>query len=326
MSEKKEEELQEAARRVMSLLQSALSQPAARDRVSADFANQPHTSRQEVPQQKNTLEQNMARSFPGLFVKNLGKKVTGKRGPHSTVTDMKRRLSTVKCFPVQFYLVNKYMEKTPKAVDELTLLQSGMGRRTISITDDADHSWLSTKLEETYSKMADLKGAWMLYKAVGGSGQRELCIVPPEAEGYTGAYLNTVARGKSTLYIVPIQGTLDTSPLPYTAKEFEKMPKAACDMCSENMPVQLLAAHVASCKTVELSSDSAEQTCLSSPDNSPAMEVIVQNFPDDTPSVDTSVTTACPICEQFYPSDFVEIHASYCGERFCDETEAIDFV
>lgn len=81
---------------------------------------------------------------------------------------------------------------------------------------------------------------------VGGSGQRKLCIVPPEAEGYTGAYLNTVACGKSTLYIVPVQGTLNTSPRPYSAKKFEKMPKATCHTCSASMPVQVLAAHVTS--------------------------------------------------------------------------------
>lgn len=93
----------------------------------------------------------------------------------------------------------------------------------------------------------------------GGSGQRKLCLVPPEAEGYTGAYLSTVARGKSTLYIVPVQGSLDTSPLPYSAKEFEKMPKATCHTCAENMPVQLLAAHVSCCEILKLSDDTDEQ-------------------------------------------------------------------
>ncbi|XP_067220741.1 uncharacterized protein [Chanodichthys erythropterus] len=230
------------------------------------------------------------------------------------------------------------MEKTPKASDELTLLQAGMGRRTITVKDDSDHSWLSRKLEETYPKMTDLNGAWMLYKAVGGSGQRKLCIVPPEAEGYTGAYLSSVARGKSALYIVPVQGTLDMSPLPYSSKEFEKMPKTTCRNCYENMPVQFLAAHVASCKTVTLSDE--ETTSTFSTDDSPAMDITMQNSPDNTSSIETSVTdtnnlnltscakgsetTACPICEQLYPSDTVEFHASYCGERVFDETEAFD--
>jgi len=35
------------------------------------------------------------------------------------------------------------MEKTPKAGDELRLLQAGMGRRTINVTEYADNLWVS---------------------------------------------------------------------------------------------------------------------------------------------------------------------------------------
>ena len=35
------------------------------------------------------------------------------------------------------------MEKTPKAGDELQLLQAGMGWRTINVRQDADHVWVS---------------------------------------------------------------------------------------------------------------------------------------------------------------------------------------
>uniref|UniRef100_A0A8C2A4U8 HECT domain-containing protein n=1 Tax=Cyprinus carpio TaxID=7962 RepID=A0A8C2A4U8_CYPCA len=141
--------------------------------------------------------------------------------------------------------------KTPSNIEELNLLQAGMGRRTIAVMEDADHSWLSRKLEETYTKMAELKGAWMLYKAVG-----KMINFP-------------IFMYISTLFIVPVQGALDLTPLPYSSKEFEKMAKATCHSCLENMPVQLLA-------------------------------------------------TACPICERFYPSDFVEIHASIRGESIAD--------
>lgn len=83
------------------------------------------------------------RAFPGLFAKKL----SGKKRPHSTLADLKRRINPVKCFPVQFYLVNKYMEKTPKTSEELTLLQAGMGRRTVSVNEDADHSWVNLHSE-----------------------------------------------------------------------------------------------------------------------------------------------------------------------------------
>lgn len=83
----------------------------------------------------------------------------------------------------------------------------------------------------------------------GGSGQRKLNVVAPEAEGYTGSYLIKTVGGKSCLYIMPIQNSLDISPLPYSSKEFEKMPKARCATCHTDMPVQLLTAHIQKCET-----------------------------------------------------------------------------
>lgn len=83
----------------------------------------------------------------------------------------------------------------------------------------------------------------------GGSGQRKLNVVAPEAEGYTGSYLIKTGGGKGCLYIMPIQNTQDISPLPYSSKEFEKMPKARCVKCHTDMPVQLLAIHVQKCET-----------------------------------------------------------------------------
>ncbi|RXN35002.1 hypothetical protein ROHU_003922 [Labeo rohita] len=59
-----------------------------------------------------------------------------------------------------------------------------------------------------------------------GSGQRKLNLLTPEEEGYTGASLVKSWGGKGCLYIMPIQNTLDISPLPFTALEFQAMPKA----------------------------------------------------------------------------------------------------
>ncbi|RXN37788.1 G2 M phase-specific E3 ubiquitin- ligase-like protein [Labeo rohita] len=59
-----------------------------------------------------------------------------------------------------------------------------------------------------------------------GSGQRKLNLLTPEEEGYTGASLVKSWGGKGWLYIMPIQNTLDISPLPFTALEFQAMPKA----------------------------------------------------------------------------------------------------
>ncbi|KAK5916111.1 hypothetical protein CesoFtcFv8_001640 [Champsocephalus esox] len=71
----------------------------------------------------------------------------------------------------------------------MVLLQAGLGRRTLNIPENADHSQISYILIESYSKMVSLEGAKMLHIAIGGSGQRKLSVSVPEAEGYTGAYL-----------------------------------------------------------------------------------------------------------------------------------------
>ncbi|KAJ4945073.1 hypothetical protein JOQ06_013611 [Pogonophryne albipinna] len=178
----------------------------------------------------NTVDQNMAMAFPGLF----------KSGKSYTPSPKRRALRST---PIQFFLLNKCTERTPKSSDEMVLLQAGLGRRTLNIPENADHSQISYILMESYSKMVPLEGAWMLHKAAGGSGQRKLSVLVPEAEGYTGAYLAKALGGKGCLYIMPIQDTLDTSPLPYSSKEFENMPKARCATCHLSMPVQLLALH-----------------------------------------------------------------------------------
>ncbi|KAF1381089.1 hypothetical protein PFLUV_G00170880 [Perca fluviatilis] len=133
--------------------------------------------------------------------------------------------------------------------------------------------------------MNELEGAWMLHKAMGGSGQRRLTLVSPDEMGYTGAGLFKSWGGKGCLYVMPIQHRLDMSPLPYTAREFEAMQKARCVSCSKHVPLQLLSLHV--------------ETCTK-------------------PEVDE---TTCPICQEWISSDIVEIHASICGERVCNETE-----
>ncbi|KAK7126586.1 hypothetical protein R3I94_017923 [Phoxinus phoxinus] len=179
-----------------------------------------------------------------------------------------------------------------------------------------------------YAKMDSLEGAWMLYKAVGGSGQRKLNIVAPEAEGYTGSYLIKIAGGKGCLYIMPLQGTLDISPLPYSAKEFEKMPKARCTKCFTDMPVQLLAVHVQECETdpcIDISDCESEPRDYSLSDSEvPSISTKVEddhaNLGDelDSYSAVIDVKVPCPVCSAMYSEDFIEVHASTCGERIQD--------
>ncbi len=81
-------------------------------------------------------------------------------------------------------------------------------------------------------------------------------IVPPEADGYNAQYLKSSSGGgKITMFIVPLQEELDAMPLPSDALEFQNMPKATCQNCSLSMPLQVLAMHVKSCSTIELSTE-----------------------------------------------------------------------
>ncbi|XP_049424248.1 uncharacterized protein LOC125883757 isoform X2 [Epinephelus fuscoguttatus] len=313
MGEPKEEELRNVALNLVAMLRTSLSNPAAN--IQGQSAPQSRSARgttqdrcQEPAGQSSapltaqrpsgTVQSNMARCFPGIFRQNsrsLSKKRTG-----------------TKLTPVQFFLLHSSTEKTPKPSEELKLLQAGLGKRTANVPEDAGHKEITDILCETYLKMSDLEGAWMLHKAMGGSGQRKLNLLSPEEEGYTGASLVKTWGGKGCLYIMPIQHTLDISPLPFTAPEFRAMPKARCVSCQESVPLQLLSLHVKTCTksngTDEMNSDddiiNLDDQTLVSTDVQPSL-------------LDRKV--ACPVCSQEFSKYDIHIHASVCGESDTNE-------
>ena len=120
------------------------------------------------------------RSFPGRF---------GER-PH--------KRSAGKSTSVQFFLLSRSSERTPKPSEELALLHAGLGRRTVNVPEGASHNevlcvtgfkmsvgfyfrdfWYSylsglnshiiDLLCEVYPKLHDLDRAWMVHKAMGKS-------------------------------------------------------------------------------------------------------------------------------------------------------------
>ncbi|XP_041857187.1 uncharacterized protein LOC121650021 [Melanotaenia boesemani] len=198
----------------------------------------------------------------------------------------------------------------------MTLLQAGLGRRTVCIAEDAGHKEITNALCEAYPKMVELEGAWMLYKAIGGSGQRKLNLLSPEEEGYTGASLVRAWAGKTCLYIMPIQHILDTSPLPFTAPEFQAMPKARCLTCKDYVPLQLLSLHVKTC----LSDFNDETKPDEDDDNDDVISVHSDNavaFPDVQASIENEVS--CPMCCELFTQDDICAHASVCGESLPNE-------
>ncbi|KAL6464581.1 hypothetical protein MHYP_G00268980 [Metynnis hypsauchen] len=87
---------------------------------------------------RSRVDENMARAFPGLFKRKA--------------TNVKPRKRAVKSRHIQFFLLDKVTERTPKTGEEMVLLQAGMGRRTIDIPEDADHAeTIGTALVEVYA-------------------------------------------------------------------------------------------------------------------------------------------------------------------------------
>ncbi|XP_039461268.1 uncharacterized protein LOC120435549 [Oreochromis aureus] len=235
----------------------------------------------------------MHRSFPGYFKSNLS------RGKKRCLTSTKQLVKAgSKTTGLSFYLLSKNTSYTPLPAEELELLQAGMGRQTVSLLEDGDHAEISRLLEETFRKMEYLCGGWLLHKATGGSGRRKLTVIPPETEGYSVKTLKAVSGGgKSTFYIVPLQETLDTSPLPPDSQHFSKMPKKICYQCNEMMPLQMLAVHINTCKgkfSPDETDDEESELCI----------------------VKSKCKVICPICTKDFPEDEITVHASLCGDSF----------
>ncbi|CAL8378806.1 unnamed protein product [Boreogadus saida] len=285
---------------VMAMIKTSLSDSSSNDQGQSRASTGPVQSSGQSRATPSTssgtpIQHNMSRAFPGMF----------KNGPR-----FQKKRPAGKMSQMQFLLLDATLEKTPKPSREMVLLQAGLGRRTINIPEASDHQEIADLLSAAYPKMCDLEGAWMLHKAMGGSGQRRLNLVSPDETGYTGAGLTRACGGKGCLYIMPIQHTLSTDPLPFTASEFKDMPKARCVTCSQSVPLQLLSLHVDTCSRSEPHSGHEDA-------DGDDMGTTVYLSSSDTPEVQTT----CPICEEWVASDIVEIHASTCGERECDEAE-----
>ncbi|KAL3063653.1 hypothetical protein OYC64_000062 [Pagothenia borchgrevinki] len=183
---------------------------------------------------------------------------------------------------------------------------AGLGKRLIALPEQSNHAEISTVLSAEYPKLETLTGEWLIYKASGGSGLRKLSVIPPESEGYTAKMLKGISNnGKHTLFVIPLQEELDTTPLPADAPEFSKMPTSQCRTCGETLPLQFLALHVESC------SKSAEDTEQEIDEDSDEK----QDHDDQDNTSPVASEKECPICQVVYPADIIEMHASACVER-----------
>lgn len=79
------------------------------------------------------------RAFPGFFAK------APVRGRKRFQLFSKAGSSCVRTVSLQFYLLNKPMEKTPETYSEMTLLLAGMGKRTVILPEATDHFEVNLK-------------------------------------------------------------------------------------------------------------------------------------------------------------------------------------
>ncbi|XP_017569473.2 uncharacterized protein zgc:112970 [Pygocentrus nattereri] len=160
--------------------------------------------------------------------------------------------------------------------------------------------------------MKSLTGGWLLYKAPGGNGRRKLTVVPPDSEGYTASLIKTVtSTGKTAVYIVPLQDELSLDPLPFSAEEFEKMPKAECHQCRTTMPLQVLYLHVKSCGGA-ISTEDEEMSVTDNDDD--GGDIITKENNASSSSKHCEDEAQCPICLNVFPQKDLLVHASLCGD------------
>ncbi|XP_035984712.1 uncharacterized protein LOC118558301 isoform X2 [Fundulus heteroclitus] len=270
----------ESARHLLNLL---TERPRSGGRGELTNQNASH----RVPQTEPSVQMEMSRSFPGLYNRGRGKR----RFPPTNLVPAKK----MKPLDVVFYLLPKHYEKTPKEDDQLIHMKAGLGRKTAHIDESITHNELGETLKVLFPRLGTITGGWLLYKSAGGWGRRNLTLISPEDDGYTGTMLKGASRGGKTLFIVPIQEQLCTDPLELNDEAFANMPKAMCQKCRVDVPLHFLTDHIKSCVETDLPSDVAG--------------VDVCN-----PAKDISAMQECPVCAKMFPTEDIEVHASSCGE------------
>ncbi|XP_047231512.1 uncharacterized protein LOC124874269 isoform X2 [Girardinichthys multiradiatus] len=242
-----------------------------------------------------SVHQEMARSFPGLFRREA-------KGKRRFAPDARLQ----KGFLVNFFLLDRQRSKTPKGDEELQLILAGLGKRSLTVNESFRHSEvflfkLTDSLLNAFPRLSSINGGWLLHNSTGGGGQRKLVVIPPDSDGYSGQQLKAVSgNGKCTLYIAPLQEEIDTTPFPPEAKEFENMPKAPCTTCKKMVPLQALPFHIKSCIDESIDLDSSPESESCNPDHMPPLSTESQ----------TKMTAECPVCRDVFDIDTIETHAS----------------
>ncbi|KAK7882204.1 hypothetical protein WMY93_028378 [Mugilogobius chulae] len=277
-----------SARNVENIAQALISA------ISREIGKTPERRTEGV-----TVPQALKRQFPSMFSRE-NKKVRPKIC-HQVKT-------VVKTTSVIIYALAGPTTTSPSGAEEMELAFAGLGKRVVVIRSDSNHEQIVAQMEGEFLKLKEISGRWMFYKAAGGSGQRKLNIIPMDAEGYTGLQIRHASNsGKITLFLVPLQESMSTEPLPLDAPEFRKMPQVPCIKCGQCVPLQMLGLHGDQCQNVNSIGTKPNYYSLS-------LWLLLCMFSFIGPR------RTCPICQDKFPKDLLPYHASDCYSRPNDNT------
>uniref|UniRef100_A0A7M5V5E9 RING-type domain-containing protein n=1 Tax=Clytia hemisphaerica TaxID=252671 RepID=A0A7M5V5E9_9CNID len=182
-----------------------------------------------------------ARNFRSVYQPNQG-------GPPA-----KRSFTPKKTWTATFFcLSEKGATHTPSSSQYFLYGNAGLGKKRIQMPNTASHLDLQLNLEEEFPKLCICSGRFMLYKATGGgSGKRQLQRIELGPCGYSVPYLRDNCNvSHSTIYIVPIQHTLDMTAV---VKPSYNSPTVDCQFCGDIIELALLEEHTKSCNKKPLS-------------------------------------------------------------------------
>ena len=118
---------------------------------------------------------------------------------------------------------------TPPSAEHQKYTDAGLGKKRIQLNNKASHLDLVLMLEEEYPKLATTNGRFMLHRADGGgSGKRRLTRIATGPCGYSVPYLKDSCNiGHATIYVVPIQESLDMTKI--VTVSFKFFNQSSCD-------------------------------------------------------------------------------------------------
>ena len=180
-----------------------------------------------------------------------------------------RRLSSPYFIPQptwthEFFLLSKATDCHIPERSEIDAMQkAGLGIHKITFQDKrGDHVHVRETLEKYYPKIASQNGPFQLLRCLaGGSGVRDLTVIPMGVDGYPLSLLKEVCKS-STIYIRPMQTNLSSEGALEYAHQQRVQPrtvaKAKCMNCNLEVELGTFVDHAATCYQVNDAIDMCE--------------------------------------------------------------------